>query len=649
MIQRYIFPMAIAIMAVVLVFMIRTDLGSALGIGASFLLFLSAIIVSTWFGGFSSGFISIVLSSLICLFFYLPPYNSFAIKDLTSLVLLVVFNIEGFTISFFVNSYVRKKEYSKSIKRNTNLTIIEKFHNITSQKSTKYTIGLFLLSYYIFILQLFYKQLPDLSFVDAFNNYIGGYFMLKGKTLYSQIFFNHQMLMAYISYLIQKVTNPTSLTRLVSYHRLFVLLYSTTADLLLIWRFRYIGFGFVLLYELSDFYLFGNFFLGEAILVYPLIYLFGLAWEKVYKLRYSKKELVLSAIVVWFIIFLRETMIPVALFLYTIFLWSKKPTKYHIISVLIFIVLTSIILLTVPLKDYYFQLVKTNFINNIPNEAARNNLLGVGILSVFFYPITLLIGPGTWNFFRIDLAGLDSIFLVLFFFVTVKLKQHKRSLMIFIALALAAIRFVPPGTIFYGAFHLLPFFALLIFSVFLMVAEVYKISQLRQTVNILLLMILCVFGFLVVTFHWFAVSNETFQQKFDRNYGRYYAHGMAVKILAPKNSTLFVDGWDSLIYWVADTPSSYKYSLYYPVMTNIPMFDIPKDEMFHKTPPDFYYTDCEHNAINLPQFVQKRYVRLLHNNTPGCLFVTKKILSKVTQQKVKELKKLGFQIPKTIQ
>ncbi|HWY79525.1 MAG TPA: DUF4118 domain-containing protein [Candidatus Sulfotelmatobacter sp.] len=635
-------------MSVVLIFMIKTDLGNALGIGAPFLLFLTAIMLSTWFGGLLAGILCIFFSTLISLFFYLPPYNSFAISNINILLQLFVFIFEGFTISFITNSYMRRKEDAVLMKKNKYPTIMDNFHKLISQKSNRYIFGLFFISYFIFVLNLFARQIGDLSFVDAFNNYVGGYFMLKGKMLYSQVFFNHQMLMPYISYLIQLIFHPTSLTRIVSYHRLFVLLFSTIADLLLIWRFKYNGLGFVLFYELSDFYLFGNFFLGEALLVYPLIYLFGLVWEKIYKQNYFKLELLLGAFAVWLIIFLRETFLPIALFFYILLLWNKKFTKFHIISLAIFIALTSITLLTIPLKEYYFQLVTTNVINNIPNEVSRNNLLGFGILSVLFYPLVLL-SPENWNFFHIDLIGLDSTFLILFLILTIKLKQVKGPLILFIALALAAIRFVSPGTIFYGAFHLLPWYGLLIFSVFLMLSEVYKVNHLRKTVNILLLMLICIFGFLVVTFHWYAISHETFQQKFDRNYGRYYSHGKAINILALKKSTLFIDGWDSLIYWVADIPSSYTYSLYYPVMTHIPTFDNPRLAMFHNNPPDFYYTDCEHTQIELPFFAQKYYVRLLHNNTPGCLFVAKKVLLTITPEKIEKLKKLGFRIPKSNQ
>src|SRR5215469_13023906 len=97
-INRYIYSLCIAILSVVFVFIIKTDLGRVIGINAPFLLFFSAIMISSWFGGITAGLLSIIFSSLICLFFYLPPYNSFSINSYITITELTIFSIEGLII-----------------------------------------------------------------------------------------------------------------------------------------------------------------------------------------------------------------------------------------------------------------------------------------------------------------------------------------------------------------------------------------------------------------------------------------------------------------------------------------------------------------------------------------------------------------------
>src|SRR3989344_9397687 len=83
-----------------------------------------------------------------------------------------------------------------------------------------------LLVLYMFLYQLYIPRIAAFGCFDDCFNYMGGYFILNGKQLYSQIFFNHQPLMAYISYLIQLFTQPTNIFELLLRHRQFVLLFS---------------------------------------------------------------------------------------------------------------------------------------------------------------------------------------------------------------------------------------------------------------------------------------------------------------------------------------------------------------------------------------------------------------------------------------
>jgi len=112
---------------------------------------------------------------------------------------------------------------------------------------------------------VYYKLAVSYSFIDEFNNYLAGYFLLQEKVLYTQIFFQHNMLMAYISEIIQFLLHPDSLYKLVIYHRLFVLVFALIWDIFFVIRFRYIGLLFAILFEISKYFLFGNLFLAESL------------------------------------------------------------------------------------------------------------------------------------------------------------------------------------------------------------------------------------------------------------------------------------------------------------------------------------------------------------------------------------------------
>ena len=123
------------------------------------------------------------------------------------------------------------------------------------------------------------------------------------------------MLLAYLSALVQKISKPETVYEFILYHKLFLFGFSFLMGILTIIRFRAAAFLALLFYEATKFYVFGDHFLGEAFIVYPLIYMLGLVWEKANKRELNKYDFILSAFFSWFCIFAREPYIPLALIL----------------------------------------------------------------------------------------------------------------------------------------------------------------------------------------------------------------------------------------------------------------------------------------------------------------------------------------------
>lgn len=488
----------------------------------------------------------------------------------------------------------------------------------------------------------YYQQFGAFGCFDDCFNFVAAKFMLRGKPLYSEIFFNHQPLGAYLSYSIQGVLEPKTAYQLIFDHRIFVLLFSFSIDILIIYRFRWAGIGFVLFYELTKFYFFGDRFLAEAMIAQPLVYLWGVAWYKIQNRSLLFSDFLLSGILTWFVVFMREPYIPVALFLFILILWNRKFLKLKFISLFTFLLLSIITLGFVNLREYFFQVFKLNIDAVVSKSGGGSGLRNV--LTSFFYPFEIIL-TGKETFIRQILIGVDLVFLTLMFF-SFKLQKYKEVVFIFLVLGFSATRTVLPGTMFYEAFHMLPWYGLFLISVFLLFGAVFK-SLNRKVVYLLFFLLL---GTLVISllptrsFIWDKIDR---QKLFNTNYAYYFTYGEAIKILSNQKDELFVDVWDDFIYWQADLNSSYKYSLYTPLMVSFTKYKNARTQMFNYNSPDFYYTHCDNGKLLFPSAVlpknkEKDYKQLYTNGKPACLFIKKTKLSKITDKKWKETEKLGF-------
>jgi len=496
-----------------------------------------------------------------------------------------------------------------------------------------YTITFIL--FFVFIFKIYYDRVVGFSFGDEYNSFIMGYFMVKGRALYSQIFTNHQILIAYFSYTIQKILHPSTLYKLVLYHRVFVIVVSVITDYLLILRFRLKAFGFVVFYELTKYYLFGNLFLAESLIVYPIVYVFFLCWFVIKNKKIFSGDIILAGIFTWFIIFLREPYIPVALFLYGFLIWKHLRSKVMYISLSIFFILAVLTMLSVSLRDYWYEVVVFNYFATIPYQNST-------WFQIFLYPLAIFIG-GKWNFFRYVLILLDINFLFLASILLYK-KQFKKIFFFFFTLLLAGLRPVTPGFIFYEAFHMLVWYGLFITSIFLLLEEI-------KTKNVTFSFYISL-AFVVITF-FYSISGQSFiwekvnkQASFTENYAIHYIDGEAIRILANSQDTLFADTLDYLLFWQAGIESAYRYGVYTFVMRGIPVFEKARTDMFIHTPPDFYYTYSPGSVCSgvMPVSSINSYVRLYSKDTHVCMYIQKKKISEIKQKQWNKVRKLGFYI-----
>ena len=494
----------------------------------------------------------------------------------------------------------------------------------------KKVILIFLLGlFYVVLYKILIHRLTAFGCMDDCNNFMGGYFLLHGKQLFTQIFFNHAPFMAHLSAFVQFFTHPQNLYELILRHRQFLLLFGLISEIILILRFGISGFMFALVYETTKFYIGGDRFLAEPFIVYPMVYMLGIVYKKFLKEAILRIDYFLVGLCVWFVLFMREPYSLAVLFLFGIFLWGREHGKIKICSLILFFGLSLVTFFSYNPYEFFYNVVYVNK-TNLTAENAETGFFGINIYKSFLYPF-LIFFQGEWGFFRYIEIGISSLFL----FATgifIWKKQWKFVLVLFVVLGLANIRIVNPGHVYYGAFHLLPWYAMTIFVTCLMFATAFKWNKILAIGGFGGLLTLVIFTFASKGSYIHDRIDE--QTEFITNYGNVLQVGNVVASLSTPKDTLFVDGYDDMIYMVAKRYSTYQYSWYTSLMPQYQKYTDARIHMFRTTPPDFYYGNCpgqKQSYYLLPSFVKDHYVQLYNLKSPSCLWVRKDVLARISQ------------------
>ncbi len=444
--------------------------------------------------------------------------------------------------------------------------------------------------------------------------------MLHGRHLYSEIFFNHQPLGAYLSLIVQSFTHPVNLYEFLLRHRQFLMLFSFVFNVGIIWRFRLAGALFVGLYELTKYYMFGDRFLSESFIVYPLVYMAGLLFFKLEKGKILDIEIIAIGLFSWFIVFNREPYAPLALVIYALLIGIPR-TRVKKFSLILFISLSVITILIQPLKMYFYNVFTLNYFAFFAPSAELNT--HPNLLEIIFFPLFVFF-KGPMNEFKIILMGLSlSYILATLYFIY--LKKYKLVLITLLLLALANVRVQEPGTTFYAAFHQIQWFGIISISTFLMIDEMRKRAP-KMAILASLPIIIAFLVYLVQPTN-FLRAHVNQQYEFATNFSETYDIGQAVKALSKPDQTFFIDHGDSLnlAYWIAGLKPAYKYSWYTYVAINTKHFSDARTEMFKDYPPDFYL-----GGPNL--YIEANYVKLKNPDKHDSIWVKKSILGGISEK-----------------
>lgn len=477
----------------------------------------------------------------------------------------------------------------------------------------------------------------NFRFVDEEDNFTIGKYLSKGEILYDDILTNHQPLTYIFSAIINDYSHPNSVYMLLVRHRQFEIIWSIGWSILLIFYFGTGAFIAVLIYEFTKIYLLGNLFLSEAQIVYPLIFIAGLVIFNQRKL--NNLELIFLGLCFGLAVFLLSPLWPALGFLLIILFYRER---YNFLSTLGltlmgFLLPVLIIYKFTSLQGYFHYIFYTNLFYTIPNYHGESWIITISkaLLTPFLALFALDTSPTA-----IVIQLLSILLIVNVLFLVFK-KQYFQAVSIFILLGLSNIRYVSPGSQGYGGFHLLPWYAMLVF-----IASILSIEILRKS-NIILrllnpLVIILLIGLSINFAKGEFFKKEDIIKDYDKNYSTAINRGDAVRVMKVAGDTLFVSPNAWIIYWQGDVNHLPKMYGYYAWMASIPQVHSAILETFSKNPPTFFY--CENcKGLDLEKFLIK-YIEIKNHGNSSLLYVLNNKILKLTKEQLDQLNFYGFSI-----
>ncbi|OGE28137.1 hypothetical protein A2867_01120 [Candidatus Daviesbacteria bacterium RIFCSPHIGHO2_01_FULL_40_11] len=493
---------------------------------------------------------------------------------------------------------------------------------------------------FLLVTGFFYKSTAlSFPFVDEQYNFAIGKYLTKGEILYDDIITNHQPITHILSALVQEVKNPNTTFSLLVAHRVAVAIWSGIWALVIVTYFGIGGFLFVVLYELTKSYMFGNLFLAESIVVYPLLFIVGVV---LYRKTLNKLTLIILGISLTLTFFTLGPIWPALAFLGSLLIFQLKNYSKQKLLYLFLAILAVAFLVGKysSFTGYIYNYLFLNFVYTIPAYHAsyyREPWIAT-ILKAFASPL--------FSFIRTDVTSilwiirLLSIMLIINIIYLIQRGKLRWALMLVVLLGLSNIRFVSPGVGSYGGFHLLPWYSVLIFVSLLVSTEQFKqnVGRLFKIITIVIITASFLAGLSYAKEALFVKSD--LQKEYTTNYSTHTDIGQIINIMKNPEDTLFVspDAW--LVYWQSDTHHPPKLFGYYAWTSGIPEFHKKIHELFNKNPPTFFYCeDCK--GLDLGQFLTQ-YKEIKKNGGSTHLFVLPSRIENQTNLQSERLKFYGI-------
>jgi K+-sensing histidine kinase KdpD len=110
-------PYAISVVLIIVLVGLRWFVIPEWSLAHPYLMFVPAIIIAGWYGGFGPGLLATILGALVLSYLWLPPLYSLRIRDIRDASSLLVFIASGFAISLAAEARVQAQRRASRHKR----------------------------------------------------------------------------------------------------------------------------------------------------------------------------------------------------------------------------------------------------------------------------------------------------------------------------------------------------------------------------------------------------------------------------------------------------------------------------------------------------------------------------------------------------
>ncbi len=462
--------------------------------------------------------------------------------------------------------------------------------------ASRYLLFILIFSLFSFTIPSYKNILFSTKFVDEEENFAVGKYIIRGEIFYEDIATNHLPLAGLLSGLIQKRDNPATTHDLIETQRTFITTWSLIWATVLVFYFGLAGLLFSFIFELTRIHFYGNLFLAETFTAYPLAFLAGLIIFKKGPLK--PFELFFAGTL---LAFLALTLGPIwpALFLLTILLVVKQPLRDLPLAFLGALLVFLLVLPFVKISGYFQYYIYGNLQNMVP-KTLDYWIPALG--KSFFSPILSFEGQALDDNLR--LIRTLSVILIVNLAYLILQKKFSLAAAIFTFLGLLNLRSVPISEGHADGFHLLPWYASLVFiasSLFALQLK-SKSSYLLKITNIGVLILALFFSIQYARQNLFIKKDA--QADYQVFFSTHTKIGESIKSMKKEGDTLFVfaDAW--LVYWQSDANHIPKLFGYYTWMAGVPEIRQAVNKAFVEYPPTYFYCEgCKHT--DLYQYLEK--------------------------------------------
>lgn len=469
----------------------------------------------------------------------------------------------------------------------------------------------------------------NIRFVDEEENIVVGNFLNKGFVLYKDLFVQHQPSAYLLSGFLQKMFRSHTIYEVVSLHRDFIVFWSFIWGILC---FLYFGWSFFLAFlfiETTKIFIFGNLFIAESLVVYPILFFCGVVF---YKKNLNNYLSFFLGLVFSFVLL---TLLPVWPFLlvFLFLLFKGKEERKFVRPFLLGLSLLSVVLFyRIPFDYYFYNVFYINYSLYIPQTGQIN------VLKSFFPFFDIFFKPADHTHFLLILR-LASLFFMSMILLLLYKKRLRLIFLSFFILGLVNLRYIRPGLDFYRGFHSLPWFSSLVFVSLIFLFYNYHTFSSK-------LKYLFFGSFFFVYFLSFFQSKEILFKNRDKdrdyyvNYSMPFDIGSAVSIMKKSDSTMFIAPDQFLIYWQADINPFSIFVFYYPWMDKLDFFRTRFNEYFSFKKPDFFF--CSDPFLGVCGEV-KDYIRLRKDKRYTDLYVAQDLVFSLSEKQKADLRFYNFE------